>query len=783
MFKYSIILLLFFQLAQAQSPAGIWYFGKKAGISFNSGFNPIALEDGQIETTEGCATLCDNSGNLLFYTDGIRVWNRNHVVMPNGTGLLGDPSSTQSAVIVPKPNFPNLYYVFTVDELGKINGLNYSIIDLTLDNGLGDIVSKNNLLATPCLEKITVVKHANGNDFWVIAHKYGNSQFICYLLTPSGLNPAINSNAGTSIGNDTQRTLGYMKSSPNGEFVACANAGAGSEMQLFKFNNQTGQLTLISTSPINSDYIGAYGLEFSSNSNLLYVSRIDFATTLSQIFQYDIQSQNQTTINLSKTLVGEYIFDEFNEGIIGALQLAPNQKIYIARNNLPYLGVINNPNTAGIGCNFIPQAVNLGTKISYFGLPSFITSYLDLNFTSSKYCFGSQTEFQVPEIENTYSILWDFGDINSPNNTSILPQPNHVFSAIGTYQVTLTMQIGSVFKTFHKQINIVSAPIANPPTNFASCETAPNEVQFILSTKNTEILSGQSVADYTISFHLNATDAENNLNPLADNYTNITNPQTIFARIQATNGSDCFAVTSFELIARPLPILDADSEQFYCIDTFPKKITLSAGNTSAINGATFLWSTNETTPTIQINQSGNYDVTVTNNFNCNASRTITVTESEIATINYTIAENNGNNSIIVNPSGIGTYLYALDYNSGFYQSSPVFENLMSGDHTIYVKDYHGCGTVWKAFSVFGYPNFFTPNNDGQNDYWNFVGSFLNIKQVSVFDRFGKFIFTLKPNTSGWDGTVNGYVYPADDYWFTVLFKDNKVIKGHFSLKR
>ena len=108
---------------------------------------------------------------------------------------------------------------------------------------------------------------------------------------------------------------------------------------------------------------------------------------------------------------------------------------------------------------------------------------------------------------------------------------------------------------------------------------------------------------------------------------------------------------------------------------------------------------------------------------------------------------------------------------------------MSGDHTIYVKDYHGCGTVWKAFSVFGYPNFFTPNNDGQNDYWNFVGSFLNIKQVSVFDRFGKFIFTLKPNTSGWDGTVNGYEYPADDYWFTVIFRDNKVIKGHFSLKR
>jgi gliding motility-associated-like protein len=783
MTKKTLFLLLFFQISLAQSPAGIWYFGKKAGISFNSGTNPIALDNGQLETPEGCATLCDNSGNLLFYTDGIKVWNKNHLVMPNGNGLKGDPSSTQSAVIVPKPNFPNVFYVFTVDELGKPNGLNYSIIDLTLDNGLGDISSKNNQLATPCLEKITVVQHANGNDFWVIAHRYNSNQFTCYLLTASGVNPAIISSAGTSIGNDTQRTLGYMKSSPNGEFVACANSGIGSEMQLFKFNNLTGQLTLISTSSINSNYIGAYGLEFSSNSNLLYVSRIDFTNSISQVFQFNIASQDETTINLSKTLVGEYIFDEFNEGILGALQLAPNQKIYVARNNLPFLDVINSPNTIGVGCNYSAQAVNLGTNLSYFGLPSFITSFLDLTFTSSNYCFGSQTNFQIPAVENVNSIVWDFGDINSPNNTSNLEQPIHIYTAVGSYQVTLTMQIAGVFKVFHKQINIVNAPVANQPTNHFSCETAPSEAQFLLSTKNSEILLSQNASDYTISYHINAADATNNLNPLADNYTNIANPQTIYARIQATNGNDCFSITSFQLVTRLKPILEADSEHYYCIDTFPKKITLVSGNLSSNVGTTFLWSTNEITPNIQINESGNYQIKVTNSYNCSATRTITVIDSEIATINYTIIENNGNNSIVVNPIGIGSYLYALDNSNGNYQSSPIFENLTSGDHTIFVKDFHGCGIVSKAFSVFGYPNFFTPNNDGINDTWNFVGSFLNIKQVSIYDRFGKFIYTLKPNTIGWDGTINGSLYPADDYWFTVIFKDNKEIKGHFSLKR
>ncbi len=117
----------------ALKEGNIWYFGENAGLDFNSG-SPVALTDGMLNTDEGCASICDTNGSLLFYTDGMTVYNKNHIVMPNGTGLLGHNSSTQSAIIVKKPMSNNLYYIFTVDgNSGSGGGLSYSVVNLNLD--------------------------------------------------------------------------------------------------------------------------------------------------------------------------------------------------------------------------------------------------------------------------------------------------------------------------------------------------------------------------------------------------------------------------------------------------------------------------------------------------------------------------------------------------------------------------------------------------------------------------------------------------------------------------
>src|SRR5262245_26794541 len=105
----------------SQGYANWWYFGSNAGVTFQSG-SPVAASGGQINTVEGTAAFSDASGNRLFYTEGVTVWNRNHIPMPNGNGLMGNASSTQSAVIVQKPGSTNIYYIFTVDAQAGVNG-------------------------------------------------------------------------------------------------------------------------------------------------------------------------------------------------------------------------------------------------------------------------------------------------------------------------------------------------------------------------------------------------------------------------------------------------------------------------------------------------------------------------------------------------------------------------------------------------------------------------------------------------------------------------------------
>ena len=149
-------LLVFSQVRTAND----WYFGDNAGVKFEYGI-PHGVTDGMITGAEGCSTVGDENGNLLFYTVGQYVYNRNHQLMPNGSGLMGNWSATHSSIIVPWPHSDSLFYIFTVDAIENHlqNGLRYNVVDMSLDGGLGDIISgeKNILLEGPVCEKLTAV--------------------------------------------------------------------------------------------------------------------------------------------------------------------------------------------------------------------------------------------------------------------------------------------------------------------------------------------------------------------------------------------------------------------------------------------------------------------------------------------------------------------------------------------------------------------------------------------------------------------------------------------------
>ena len=563
------IALLFFVHTHAQLEASIWYFGYNAGLDFRSG-TPVALEDGALYTEEGCATISDPSGNLLFYTNGITVWDRNHQIMPNGTGLLGNFSATQSAIIVPKPNDSNIYYVFTVTATAYIHGLNYNEVDMRLNGGLGDVAVKNVSLQSPVSEKITAVEHDNARDIWVIAHDWGNADFLAYLITPAGINTTpVVSTVGMDLSTSLNNTnaIGYMKVSPDGTKLALSHRDEGSE--LLDFDPATGMVS----NPIRLTTADLqYGVEFSPNGQVLYLSSFNHT-----IFQYDLNAVDipASAVQINQNNVGE-----------AAMQLAIDGKIYVTNFHTNSLTVIHDPNVLGPGCNYEYAAVNLGTGRSFWGLPPFIQSFFLVNFESNNLCFGDTTEFNISASEPIVSILWDFGD----GNTSTDENAAHIYAAPGNYTVNVTVTTASETRTETKDITIYEQPMANPVIDLDVCHPF-DTYDLDLTTLDAQVLGAQPASDFGISYFASQTDADNNTNPLnAITHFGIGSTM-VYARVSNLRNSSCYDTTGFVVEVNLEPMLapvndwtvcDDDTDGLYIFDLTTRDAEIINGQDTAV---------------------------------------------------------------------------------------------------------------------------------------------------------------------------------------------------------
>ena len=292
----------------------------------------------------------------------------------------------------------------------------------------------------------------------------------------------------------------------------------------------------------------------------------------------------------------------------------------------------------------------------------------------------------------------------------------------------------------------------------------------------------------TITFYPTIEDAFNETNALNENYVNTTpNSEVIYVKVKDNN--QCYALSPVILNVLFTPLLLPNEEVFYCLNFFPQTIILDVG---LINGLpsdfTYLWSTGETASEIEINEIGIYTVIVTYQNGCSTTREITVSPSNIATIeSIEVTDATQNNTITVNISGEGNYQFALNEINGPYQDSNFFENVAPGLHTVYVIDTkNNCGIVQEIVSVIGFHKFFTPNNDSYNDTWQVYGlssQFQPNSIIYIYDRYGKLLKQLDPTGPGWDGTFNGSRLPTNDYWFHVTLEDGRVFRSHFTLKR
>ena len=453
----------------SQKQTNSWHFGTLAGIDFNSG-SPVAINASVLNTNEGCSSACDASGILLFYTDGVTVWDKTNTQMPNGNNLDGDASSTQSALVVPVPGSTTQYYIFTVDYIVGPKGFEYSIVDMTLNGGKGDVVTttKNTLIKNSVCEKQCAVYHCNGTDIWVMVHDWNSNKFYAYLVTGSGINAPVISAAGTKHdGSSTNNSIGQMKFSPDGKRIACA-IGYKDTVNIFDFDSKTGIVSNADTLALGNH---VYGIEFSPNSSLLYVSYYQIGNA-GWVSQFDLTAAN---VQASQTVLGT----SFDPNYIYALQQASDGKIYCATEVTPWIGVINSPNTVGAGCNYVVQGFNVDPSSNGYycmlGLPNFIASYFYPGFPTIPACANLVGNFSSSDtvlcknecinfIDNSSgsptSWSWNFPGANT--TTSTVQNPTNIcYPNAGTFTVTEIISDGTNTDTVKNIITVSPGPTAN----------------------------------------------------------------------------------------------------------------------------------------------------------------------------------------------------------------------------------------------------------------------------------------------------------------------------------
>ena len=546
--KIALLFICFFisLYTYSQNEAANWYFGYGGGIRFNQIANTVAsVNDGQLFTNEGCASISDDTGGLLFYTDGTSIWNKNHAIMQNGFGLFGDSSSTQSAIIVPKPNDPDIYYVFTVDNAldGFNYGLNYSEINITLDGGLGGVTVKNTNLLQRSSEKITaVLKDCITKSIWVVAFASvdGNNEnlfntYHAFEVNDLGVNPvAVKSTFNLIVGD----ARGYLKLSPDGTKMASANATDG--LFLYDFDNNTGVVSNQIPIGIQGNSKVPYGLEFSPNSQVLYVhASNDFFSNNSN------ESENPANHTSSLLQYNLLAADVAGSGIIidnrnlyrGGLQLGPNGKIYRALSatynvGLSYLGIINNPDNLGLSCNYFHNGINIAPNLSAQGLPPFIASFFNTQIDIIKngessinleLCEGDTYTLSAEDFPGaTYTWTKDgtllsetsFNlDVNSSGHYEVYIEPNNGDCAIE----------GQAFVIFNENPQAFDSTLLQ-------CDEDGIKDGFTLFNLNeaSETLTG-GIQNISTIFYSDITRLNAISNP--ESYNNIANPQTIYVEV------------------------------------------------------------------------------------------------------------------------------------------------------------------------------------------------------------------------------------------------------------
>lgn len=803
-----------YNVAYCQNENNVWVFGKYASINFIGG-TPVIVNNSQMSSEEGSSSISDSLGNLLFYSNGEKVWDKNNNILPNGNNLLGSQSTTQAALFVPFPGSTNKFYLFTINQLG--GNMYYSIIDKTLNNGFGDVVlnSKNILLHNNVSEKQIALKRCDEN-VWLVSHSATNNHFFADLITPQGINSSIISSTGSSHAGGSPNgtnTVGQMKFSQQGSRIGVAVRDLGI-FELFDFDVNTG----IVSNPISigqGAYSLAYGVEFSPDGTKFYGSSI-----LNGIYQFDLTQITQNGIQNSALTIGGASSQR------GQLQLASDGKIYVAQcisqfsPGLQSLNVIQNPNAIGINCNYSMNLVNLGNGQSLLGLPNFMLKMNSKQYVTKNFSICKNDSIKIGTIPGLNSYQWALGS-NSVTD-SIIVSP----SSSTTYIVHSSNNCLNRVDTIN--IHVDNVPVINAGNDTSICEGAfivlkgsgglsyswnnnvTNNVPFSPSTTSTYSVTGtdvngcSSVDSITIvvnnkpiivksndrilclgdstSIFANGADTIIWNNGIQNNSYFLPTTTKYYA-FTAVNINGCTVTDSVKVVVNPLPNIHGN-DTTVCLN---QKVILQG-----TGGITYIWSDGvvDGEPFTPINDTSRYILTGYDINGCsNVDTVVVVVNNNIMPVAILIPSQVKGESpleVVFTNNSTDAIMYYWDLGNGI----PIEKNDTSGETYFFVNEgvyfitltaVNGICidtstikiTVINSDEVY-VPNSFTPDGDEFNNIFIPVltkGYDIYGYKLEIYNRFGELIFESENVNLGWDGTYKGLKSPDGTYVWKLKVKD------------
>ncbi|GAA4379771.1 hypothetical protein GCM10023186_17530 [Hymenobacter koreensis] len=717
---------------------------------------PISRTDGALTAAAGCSSRADSLGNLLFYTNGETVWNRQHQVMNGGGGLLGNNSATQH-LIVPGPGSDRHYYIFTLPGQGTggaTYGLRYSLVDMSRQNGLGEVTRRNELLLSSASSRVAAVPHANRRDIWVVTHQVDSDVFYAYLLSAGGIvAPPVTSRGSFVHDSNVGGGNGQLKISPNGKQLALAAETSSTQrpqdkvgLEIADFDPQTGRVSnAISLPP---PQLAAYGVEFSPDGNKLYVTDPSF----NGLFQYDLLASN---IAASKAQVASPVRPGLGQTPKHSLQLGIDGLIYVAHPRETYLGVVAEPNQPANSCAYNDNAVALAGRTSELGLPSFLQRDL-WHFTSRGACQNFPVAFAFPAGYAPDSVRWHFGDPQAgPSTHSTQTSPSHTYNAPGRYLVSLTLILpGGYASTLRKYIEIF--PVAR-----------------VSLGRDTTLCPGSTVS-------LNAASA-NARYRWQDGSTDatITVSQAGWYWVEVTNAAGCTTRDSVRIMASPVPRVQLGADTVVCLGT---ALELRPGLVEP--GVRYRWNNGAIGTSQVVGQAGKYWVEGTNSAGCSARDSIEIFYLDPPTVYLgrdTLLCIQSDRPLVLNAGLPGVRYRWQDGSTGptFVPTSTglywvtVSTALCSASDTIQVRLFECRQTVFV-------PNIITPNGDGKNDELHIIGLGDEGWSLSIYNRWGQAVYETSHYKQNWnaEGLVDGVYYYMLRQYYT-----NQQVKGRVEVLR